>query len=317
MTSTGALTPPDATRYSAFLRLATGGAHRVVVSFGGGALPGIAGNLGLAHLLEQLGVVPHVEAVWGTSAGAVVGGGWASGASAEDVLHTVQTLDRRGSVDIKWARLALSLLLRPLGRPLPDGIVEGRAFARALEDGLRAKTFEECPIPFRCLAVADDGTFRRKVFRTGPLLPAIFSSMALPGLVVPMRDESGIGYYDGGLVEKTPLMSPITEHAGRGDPRKLLLICTHFDNESNKIAARGFLARFLQTLYSMEEIVWRYQIQEAHQRQDVTLVLLNPKLDDRSLFDFSRVADNMSIAHRHFADALSNGKLGLTLGGTI
>ena len=58
-----------------------------------------------------------------------------------------------------------------------------------------------------------------KIFRRGKLLPAVFASMALPGIVIP-QPVDGKHFYDGGLVEKTPLLSPIAEHGQTGDKRK-------------------------------------------------------------------------------------------------
>jgi predicted acylesterase/phospholipase RssA len=304
----------DPARYDTLRRLMQDPRNRVVVSFGGGGVPGICANLALADLLERLDLRRHVTQVWGTSAGAVVGGGWASGSPASKILDQVRSLRRRGSVDVQWTALAKAMLLRPVGRRLPDGIVGGRHFAKAIERGLSCQTFAECPIEFRCIAVTDDGALARKVFRQGPLLPAIMSSMSLPGIFVPLRHADGSSYYDGGLIEKTPLISPIAEHDRAGDGRGLLLIGTHFDNEANRVAARGFLARFVQTLYAMESVGWDYQLAEARQRKNVTLLLLNPHNDDRALFDFSRIDRNFEQAWDAFADRLQNAKLAYGLG---
>lgn len=304
----------DPARYDALRRLMQDERKRVVVSFGGGGVPGICCNLALADLLEKLDLRRCVSQVWGTSAGAVVGGGWASGSSASKILDEVRALDRRGAVDVQWRRLALALLLRPFGRALPDGIVGGRHFQAAVARGLTAQSFEECPTEFRCIAVTDDGKLARKVFRQGPLLPAILASMSLPGVFLPHPHPDGSTYYDGGLLEKTPLISPIAEHDRRGDGRELLLIGTHYDNEINKVAAHGFVSRFVQTLYAMETVAWDYQLAEARQRKGVTLLLLNPHHDDRSLFDFTRVDANFAQAAAVFADRLQNAKLGFGLG---
>lgn len=304
----------DRSRFQALERLVSDPDRRVVVSFGGGGLPGICGNLALADIFDQLDLRKHVEQIWGTSAGAVVGGGWASGSSARSILEVVGSIKPRGAVDVRWFSLAAAMLLRPFGRSLPDGIVAGEHFARAIDRGLSVPTFEECPTEFRCIAVHDDGSMRRKIFDKGPIRPAIFSSMSLPGVVIPRPHPDGSTYYDGGLLEKTPMISPIAEHKRRGDGRELLLIGTHFDNEPSKIHAHGFLSRFLQTIYAMEDVAWNYQLEEARKRKDVTLLLLNPKNDDRSLFDFRRVQANFDQAYGVFADRLQNAKLGYGLG---
>ena len=63
------------------------------------------------------------------------------------------------------------------------------------------------------------------------------------------------------------------------------------------------------TFCAMESVAWDYQIAEARQRKDVTLLLLNPRNDDRSLFDFSRAERNFAQAFTAFADRLQNAKL--------
>lgn len=305
---------PD--RFSTLRRMVEGGEHRLVVGFGGGGVPGIAGNLALAHLVDQLGLKEHVEEVWGTSAGAVVAGGWASGTDPLEILDLVKSLAGRGSVDVAWRQIVLALILRPLGRNLPDGIVHGRRFKETIRRGLKVERLEDCPVPVRLIAVHDDGSMRKKVFRKGDLLRCIFASMAIPGVVIPEPVEEGEDqtFYDGGLLEKTPLISPIAEHSRLGDGRKLLLLGTHFDNEINKVAARGFISRFLQTIYAMEDVSWNYQLNEVREREDVTLMLVNPNLTDGSLFDFTMADENFATSHRVYCDLLQNAKLPLTFG---
>ena len=305
---------PD--RFTTLKRIIEDDKHRLVVSFGGGAVPGIAGNLALAYLLEQLDLKDKVEEIWGTSAGAVVAGGWASGSSAQEILDVVISLRGRGTVDVAWFKLARALFMRPFGRPLPGGIVHGHRFKDAIGRGLTARRIEDCPIPTRLIAVHDDGSMRKKVFRKGDLQQCIFASMAIPGVVIPEPVEEGSEqtFYDGGLLEKTPLISPVADHSRLGDGRKLLLLGTHFDNEVNKIPAQGFIARFLQTIYAMEDVCWQYQLNEVRKRDDVTLMLLNPKLEDGSLFDFSMVEHNFRESYRAYADVLQNAKLPLTFG---
>ncbi|MEZ6016900.1 MAG: patatin-like phospholipase family protein [Planctomycetota bacterium] len=310
------LVPIRVGRYRALRRMVESGQHRLVVSFGGGAVPGIAGNLALARLLEQLELREAVEQVWGTSAGAIVAGGWASGASATEVLHEVLTLDRPGAIDVDWRRLAAAMMLRPLGRELPAGLVRGDAILASIQRGIRCMTIEDCPKPVRLIAVHDDGSMRRKIFRTGCLARSIFASMSIPGIIVPrpVEDGSDETFYDGGLLEKTPLLSPLAEHTRSGERRKLLLLGTHFETDAKSVPARSFLARFLQTIYALEDVAWRLQLDEVRKRDDVTLCLLNPKFERTALFEFDRVTERFAAAHALFAESLEDARLPLTFG---
>ena len=65
-------------------------------------------------------------------------------------------------------------------------VVEAQS-ASLYESVVRAvHRFEDCPTPFRCVACTDDGRPGRIVFHEGPLLPAIFASMTIPGIVTPL-----------------------------------------------------------------------------------------------------------------------------------
>ncbi|MFH0945939.1 MAG: patatin-like phospholipase family protein [Planctomycetota bacterium] len=306
----------DRSRYTTLLRLANDPEVRLVVSLGGGSLPALCGNLALTRLLEELDLRERVEEIWGTSAGAAIGGAWASGTDSEKMFEVVAGLDRPGTVDIAWFRLALSFLARPFGRPLPDGLFRGKHIINAIASGLKVELIEDCPTPFRCIACTDDGRATRKVFRRGPMLRAIFHSMSLPGIVEPdpsWKDEA-VGYYDGGLVEKTPLISPIAEHRRLSAEKRLVLLATHYSNETRRARARGFIGRFLQSLYALENLTWSYQLAEARAHDDVSVMILNPQMDDPAMFDFGRVRENYEHARNIFLSLLGDARIGLTFG---
>ena len=310
------LAPLDPSLYTTFRRIATSEDSRLVITLGGGAIPGVVGNCAMMHIVEELGLREHVDEIWGTSAGAVVGGGCASGATALEILEIVKSLDRRGSVDVQWGRLLFAFLFRWCGAELPDALVKGERFHRAIDSGLRVKTFEECEIPFRCIACTDGAPAQRHVFSSGSLLTAISASMSLPGVLLARHTDGGCqrGFYDGGLVEKTPLRSPIAEHLRRGDQRRLVLLGTHFSSEAPHVeGARGFVSRFTATIHAMESLVWSYQHAEAAHREDITLMLFDPHLTDRSSFDFKRTERSYLEARSYLKDKLQNAKLALSL----
>jgi predicted acylesterase/phospholipase RssA len=111
--------PLDPNRYTALRRLATDPGHRLVVCFGGGSAIGLGANVALVEILEELCLAGQISQIWGTSAGAIVGGCWASGTPPQKMLPLVKAA--HASVDVCWLRLVLSILLRPFGYPLPEG----------------------------------------------------------------------------------------------------------------------------------------------------------------------------------------------------
>ncbi len=306
--------PLDPNRYTALRRLATDPGHRFVVCFGGGSAIGLGANVALVEILEELGLAGQVSQIWGTSAGAIVGGCWASGTPPQKMLPLVKAA--HASVDVCWLRLVLSILLRPFGYPLPEGLIKGRGIAALIDEGLRVKTFEDCAIQFRCIAVTEDGQPRRTVLRQGALLPAIYSSMTLPGIFISHGPLPGQDccYFDGGVVEKTPLLSPISEHLRSGDPRKLLLLATHFGSHGHLLAGRSFIHRFFQTIDSLEELAWPYQLAEARNYPKVALALLDPQIKVSNVLDLSLVESHYLQAKEVFSDALQNARLALLLG---
>ena len=310
------LQPPDPDLYSLFSRMVTDGGARLVVSFGGGSVPGLCGNVALARILEELNLRQHVQEVWGTSAGAAIGGPWASGTEALTILKRIAALDRPRSVDIAWGKLLGALMLRPFGRKLPDGLIAGRHFKETIDACLSKDEFSDCPTPFRCIACTDDGRATKKVFRRGKLLPAILSSMSIPGVMMPRNPEPDekTGFYDGGLLEKTPLSSPISEHQRLHSKSSLVLLGTHYGNEARAVRARGFVNRFLSCIHAMESVCWDYQLDEAHKRPNVQLLMLNPRISDPNLFDFARVERNYLEARAVFLSSLQNGRIALTFG---
>jgi predicted acylesterase/phospholipase RssA len=308
--------PLDPAQYTTLRRVATSPDTKLVISLGGGAAPGLCGNCALVHIVEELGLREHVAEVWGTSAGAIVGAGLATGTTALRVLEIVAGLDRRGAVDAQWWPVVRSLLFRWLGATQPDALLRGNAFHEAIDAGLRVKTFEECEIPFRCIAATDGSPVQRMVFRSGPLLPAISASMSLPGVLLARGADGNpqLGFYDGGLVEKTPLRSVIAEHLRSGDKRRLLVLGTHFNVETTQVeAARGFMARFVATIHAMESLVWSYQHAEAAKRDDVTLLLFDPHVTDTSSFAFQHTRRSYLEARAYLRDRLQNAKLALSL----
>jgi predicted acylesterase/phospholipase RssA len=212
------------------------------------------------------------------------------------------------------------LILRPFGAVLPDAILRGRRCYEGMLRGLSVQTFEECEIPFRCIACSDDPQGTRKVFREGLLAPAISASMSLPGILLP-RGEDGRpchGYLDGGLIEKTPLFSPLADHTRLGDGRELLILGTYFGVQTNHNAiAHGFIDRFLVTLDSLAEHLWEHQEEAARRQPRVTVLLLNARLehgDGPAHFDFTEFDRNCELTRTAFEDQLEDAKIALTVG---
>jgi NTE family protein len=185
---------------------------------GGGAKG--AAHIGVLKVLEEMHV--PVDCIAATSMGAVVGGGYAAGLSANELEQFLKGVDWKSviggvgnrqlePVEQKRATGAASFRLEVAvkNRRLvgPAGLVKSssiesvlRAYvaqARAVED------FDDLPIPFR--AVATDmlsGTM--VVLDRGDIATAMRASMAIPGAFSPVTTEQYV-LSDGGIVRNLPV----------------------------------------------------------------------------------------------------------------
>jgi NTE family protein len=182
------------------------------------------GALGLAHV----GVLDWIEKnhipvdyVAGTSMGGLVAGLYASGKSPEEI--------RRLTEEIKWDdvlkgqipfqersyrrkedkvaypnRLEFGL---KTGFSLPAGLNSGQDVGfildRALLPYYDMKSFDDLPIPFRCVAT-DMNLGEKKVFDRGTLSQALRATMSIPLVFAPVSIDGHL-YTDGAALDNLPV----------------------------------------------------------------------------------------------------------------
>ncbi len=143
---------------------------------------GFFAHAGVMTVLEDAGLLP--SRVSGASAGALVGGLWASGTSATTIRDELLRVRREDFWDV---------------RPGP-GLLAGRLFRSRLESILASRVFEDCRVP-ASLSVYDVLSRSTRVVDTGPLAPAIVASCAVPGLFHPVW-LGGRPLLDGGILDR-------------------------------------------------------------------------------------------------------------------
>lgn len=74
---------------------------------------------------------------------------------------------------------------------------------RLLEQSLPVQRFADLAVPFQCVAASIERA-QPRYFESGPLVPAILASSAVPGLLPPVEIE-GEHFIDGGVVDSIPL----------------------------------------------------------------------------------------------------------------
>jgi len=199
--------PPSASRPTIGLVLSGGGAR------------GYA-HLGVLRVFEQNRI--PVDRIAGTSMGAVVGGLYATGQTADRIIERMQGVNLANVAFDRSDRPNMTQGEReddeqyPIGLSagyadgkvkLPAGFVQGNQFLRLLEDwtsGVQGNvSFDQLPIPYRAIAT-DLETGGEVVLSSGSLPRAIRASMAVPGIYTPIEIDGRL-LVDGGLVENLPV----------------------------------------------------------------------------------------------------------------
>jgi NTE family protein len=186
---------------------------------GGGGARGAA-HIGVLKVLERERV--PVCAIAGTSMGAIVGGLYASGYSADEIEAILAAIDwkdvladdpprtdfpmRRKNDTLRYL-LDFKFGLRDGAIQLPRGVIQGQKLLTLLRrltlHTWRTESFDDLPIPFRAVAT-DIATGEAVVFDRGDLALAIRASMSVPAAFAPMRVDGRL-LVDGGIVNNVPV----------------------------------------------------------------------------------------------------------------
>ncbi len=143
---------------------------------------GFYAHAGLLSVLEDHDLVPRF--VSGSSAGALAGGLWAAGVSAQTMSRVLFALERRDFWD----------------PGLGLGLLRGRLFRERLENLVPVSAMEDAKIPL-ALSIYDILRRRTSVRDRGSISAAIHASCALPGLFQPVWLERR-PYSDGGIRDR-------------------------------------------------------------------------------------------------------------------
>ena len=164
---------------------------------GGGGLRGAA-EVGMIKALAEAKVVPDL--IVGTSIGSINGAIIASGPLDE----------MAASLERMWGELTARGVLREGLFSRAANIVRHRthlhtneSMRRLLLDWLPYENFEDLAVEFQCSAACVELS-AEWWFDSGPLIDAILSSCAVPGLLPPM-EVNGMHFIDGGVVNSIPI----------------------------------------------------------------------------------------------------------------
>src|SRR5262245_40466159 len=277
----------------------TNGRPRIGLVLAGGGAKGGA-HVGVLKVLEEMHV--PIDCIAGTSMGALVGGGYASGIPAADLEKFVTTIDwgkvvgsqgRRDLEPIEQKRAGATYSnefefgITPDGVTLPGGLVN----TSNIEDLLRTyvatarsqSQFDKLPIPFRAVAT-DMVTGTMVVLDKGDLATAMRASMAIPGAFAPVIMDKYI-LNDGGLVRNIPI--DVARNLCADHVIVVNLVEPAVDPKRLRSATQ-LLSRTMDVMIEANETLQLQTIRPGDVRIDV-------EMGDITTADFERVPDTIPL----------------------
>lgn len=272
---------------------------RIGLVLSGGGARGAA-HVGVLKALEQLRI--PVDAVAGTSMGAVVGGLYASGMSAAQIERELGSVDWSDAFRDRPARAQLNfrrkledrdyLVQVPLGFregrfQLPRGLIQGQKLTQLLREMTLPvsdiQQFDELPTPFRAVAT-DLETGEVVVLKDGDLASALRASLSAPGIFAPVERDGRL-LVDGGVADNLPV----------GVMREMQVDRLIVVDVGNPLADREQLDAVTTVANQMLAIMIRRESQKQLQLLRPEDVLITPDLPRVSSFDFRNLPKVMRM----------------------
>jgi NTE family protein len=151
----------------------------------------------MLRALSDAGIRPDL--IVGTSIGAVNGAFVA--ADPEKAAERLGELWRSESLGLVFSETVWGRAVRLARSGTHLHAIE--PLHQLLGDKLPARDFTDLQLPFQCVAASIENA-TAQWFSSGPLLPAVMASCAVPGLLPPVEID-GTHYFDGGLVDSIPV----------------------------------------------------------------------------------------------------------------
>ncbi|GAC1451972.1 MAG: patatin-like phospholipase PlpD [Steroidobacteraceae bacterium] len=248
----------------------------------------------MLKVLEQLHV--PIDAIAGTSMGAVVGGLYASGLSAAEIEKIMTSLNWQDAFRDRPPREDLTLRRKqedqsflvqfPLGLRggkivLPKGLIEGQRLNQTLRRltlaVARINTVDDLPTPFRAVAT-DLESGEPVVIGSGDLTSAMRASLSAPGIFAPVERQGRL-LVDGGIADNLPV-----DIARAMGVDVLIVVDVGFP-----LLPRGRLASAPAISNQMLAILIRRNAEQQLATLTARDILIQPALGDTSSFDFGVV----------------------------
>ncbi len=275
---------------------------KVGLVLGGGGAAGVA-HVGVLKVLEENNI--PIDMIAGNSMGAIIGGLYASGMSADELEKTVNTLewldlfeDSQPRKDQRFHQKEVNsgffnsfeLGLRNGELKSPSGLVTGQKLMFELRSLFtpvnHIQNFDQLPIPFRAVAT-DIETGKPIVLKKGNLAQSVRASMAIPGMFSPVR-------IDGRLLVDGFVSNNVPVDIGRQMGADILIVVnipTFLEKQAelDSAVSVGLQAMRLMMLKTTQPQLEKMQPQD---------ILIEPGIKDIGNLDFDRVSETIPLGER-------------------
>ncbi len=243
----------------------------------GGGARGFA-HIGVLEVLEE-NKIP-IDAIVGTSIGALVGGVYLAGAMNEF---------KETALQLKPEDLAKLLI----SKPRKEGLTEGIAISNVLKGIIKGKRIESLPIPFIAIS-ADLKTGGTVPMDSGDLLTAIRASISIPGLFVPVHDKDFV-LVDGSIVDPLPI------DIGRKIAQRLIIVDVipmshHFEKERSR--------EIVEILEDSLSIIEEKMANLVYRKKKKTEIIIKPDVSDIFLLQFHKAREAIEAGRKAAMRAL-------------
>ncbi len=271
---------------------------RIGLVLSGGGARGAA-HIGVLQVLEELRV--PVDAIAGTSMGALVGGAYASGMSVarmRERIGSIRTVDvvNDDPPRSEWSEsrkrddranfLGPEFGVRKDGLYLPKGAVSGIGLDALLREFVQLRNvvhFDSLPIRFRAVAT-DIETGHMRVLESGSLAAALRASISIPGLFAPVQIGDRL-LVDGGLARNLPV----------DVARQMGVDVVIAVNLGTPLLRREQISSVLSVSAQMINILTEQNVRNSLASLGPDDVLISPELGDFSSIDFDNMPDTVAI----------------------
>ena len=271
----------------------------VGVALSGGGARGFA-HIGVLRAMEEAGI--PVDEIGGTSMGAIIAAQYAAGYSIDEMV----ALNRECWLKFKPHR-AYTLPYMSL--------VTERQGERMLRRMFGGACLEDCWL--ECFSCATNLTRAELVVhRRGPVVPALLSSSAIPGVAPPMVAEHGELLVDGGVLDNLPAghlhggvdgaviasdTSPEVDM--QADPSYAVTPSAWrvVANRLNPFARRRYFPSIFEVLSRSAVVA---SARESRRVRDAADVYLHPPVSEFGIFEFERIDELVEVGHAYALERL-------------